>query len=93
MIDLGFTIVPLDVISWMAITTACLLAIMYIGFEVISAVGGIIMAVVALRRLVDEEPLVIMDYSVGPFGATFILIAGVYLAYRGATGFLNASKP
>lgn len=92
MIDLGFVTVPFDVINWMIIVTACILAAMYIGFEVLSAIGGTIMVALSLRSLLSEEPMIVVDYDVGVFGALLILFVGVYLAYRGTVGFMSSTR-
>lgn len=90
MMDFGLFQVPGEVINWMAITTACVIALMYIGIEIISAIGGVVVVIFALRSLLYNEPLSVAGFEFGTYACITVLLLGLYLAYQGVRGFLES---
>lgn len=92
MLDLGLFVVPYEALNWTAITVACLLAAMYIGMEVISAIVGTVTVIISLKTLIYKQPAVIAGFTIGTYEALFLFFVGAYLAFIGTRGFLDG-KP
>ena len=89
MIDLGIIQLPLEAINVVVIVTAMLLAAKYIGFNIISAIGGLVAIIYGIRTGAYEEELVINDYEFSVYEGWLLAVLGAFLLYRGTTSFFD----
>jgi len=83
MIDLGFILLPFEAINIIFITTAILLAAMYIGFDIIAAIAGMISVAYGFRVIKYDYEIMISNYIIGQYEAALLIIVGLFLIYRG----------
>lgn len=89
MIDFGLFHVPLEVINWLLVMTAFLLAVLYIGVEILGAIAGVVAVILSLRSLLYDHTLTFAGIELGFYMCWIVLIVGTYLAYRGLMGVLE----
>lgn len=87
MIDLGFVQLPLEAINVLVIMTALMLAVNYIGFDVIGAIGGVLAIVFGVRIALYEYEVFVAGYMLGIYEACLLMIVGAFLIYRGTESF------
>ena len=89
MIDLGIIELPLEAINVVVITTAVLLAAKYIGFNIISAIGGLVALIYGIRTGAYEEELIINGYEFASYEGWLLAVLGAFLLYRGTSAFFD----